>query len=238
MSEQEYVGGELDLFARATNWKSYFASLLRPYIRGRVLEVGAGLGTTTEALWNDSVESWLCLEPDPQLAAQLTERIPAGRWPNARVESRVATVEELGPDERFDAILYIDVLEHIHDDRGELASASRHLSNGGKLIVLSPAFPSLYSKFDTALGHVRRYTAKSLAAAFPASLRRERVFYADSVGALGSLANRLLLRQSLLGPVQIQTWDKAMIPVSRVLDPLFGRRFGRSVIAIYSAARS
>ncbi|MEO7501326.1 MAG: methyltransferase domain-containing protein, partial [Gemmatimonadaceae bacterium] len=136
MSELEYVGGELDLFAKASNWKSYFASLLRPYITGRVLEVGAGLGATTEALWNDEVESWLCLEPDPQLAAQLRERIPVDRWSNARAECRVATVEELGPDELFDSILYIDVLEHIQDDRGELASVSRHLASRGKLIVL------------------------------------------------------------------------------------------------------
>jgi 2-polyprenyl-3-methyl-5-hydroxy-6-metoxy-1,4-benzoquinol methylase len=235
VSELEYVGDELDLFAKASNWKSYFASLLRPYIKGRVLEVGAGLGATTEALWNDEVESWLCLEPDPQLAAQLTERIPADRWPNARVECRVATVEELGLDERFDSILYIDVLEHIQDDRGELESVSRHLAKGGNLVVLSPAFPMLFSKFDTALGHVRRYTAKSLAAVFPALLRRERVFYADSVGAFASLANRLLLRQSMPGPAQIQTWDRGIIPVSRMLDPLTGRRFGRSVIAIYCA---
>ena len=235
MSELEYVGDELDLFAKASNWKSYFSSLLRPYIKGRVLEVGAGLGATTEALWNDAVESWLCLEPDPQLAGQLRERIPADRWPNARVECRVATVEELRPDEKFDSILYIDVLEHIQDDRGELKSVSRHLAKGGSLVVLSPAFPMLFSKFDTALGHVRRYTAKSLAAAFPAQLRRERVFYADSVGAFASLANRLLLRQSMPGPAQIQTWDKGIIPVSRVLDPLIARRFGRSVIGIYCA---
>jgi ubiquinone/menaquinone biosynthesis C-methylase UbiE len=233
---RDYVGDELDLFLKANNWKEYFASLLRPYIKGRVLEVGAGLGATTEALWNDSVERWLCLEPDAQLAAQHRTRIPADRWANARVECRVATVEELGADERFDAILYIDVLEHIRDDSGELASVSRHLASGGKLIVLSPAFPSLHSSFDNSLGHVRRYTAKSLAAAFPAGLQRDRLFYADSVGALASLANRLVLRQSMPGPAQIQTWDKAIIPVSRLLDRLIGRRFGRSVIAIYSAS--
>jgi len=233
VSEFEYVGDELDLFATASNWKSYFASLLRPQIRGRVLEVGAGIGATTEALWSESVDSWLCLEPDAQLARQLLERIR--RWGNARVECRVSTVTQLDPEERFDSILYIDVLEHIEDDRLELERASRHLASGGNLVVLSPAFPSLYSPFDAALGHVRRYTTTSLAAAFPPHLRRERLFYADSVGALASLANRLLLRQSLPGPAQIRTWDRAMIPLSRLLDPLIGRRFGRSVIAAYSA---
>ena len=43
-----YVGGELDLFAAATRWKSYFRSHLEPYVGSEVLEVGAGLGGTTQ----------------------------------------------------------------------------------------------------------------------------------------------------------------------------------------------
>ena len=235
MSDFEYVGNELDLFATASNWKGYFASLLRQYIKGRILEVGAGLGATTEALWNESVDSWLCLEPDASLARQLTGKLSASRWKNAKVECRVGAVAQLAPEELFDTILYIDVLEHIENDRVELERASDHLAAGGSLVVLSPAFPSLESPFDSALGHVRRYTMKSLAAVFPRQLRRERLIYADSVGALASLANRFVLRRSLPGRAQIKAWDRGMIPLSRLLDPLIGRRFGRSVIAVYSA---
>ena len=42
MSELTYIGGELDVFSHAVNWKAYFHTNLAPYIRGRVLEVGAG----------------------------------------------------------------------------------------------------------------------------------------------------------------------------------------------------
>ena len=40
----DYAGTELNVFAHALNWKKYYAGVIRPYVKGRVLEVGAGLG--------------------------------------------------------------------------------------------------------------------------------------------------------------------------------------------------
>ncbi len=232
MAELDYPGNELALFASARNWKSYYAELLEPYIRGHVLEVGAGLGGTMPSLWNSSVQSWVCLEPDPALARELATRIAA--FKRLEVTSRVGTLDDLPKDARFDCILYIDVLEHIRDDREELRHAARRLNNGGRLVVLSPAFQWLFSPFDQALGHERRYTARSLAEVFPRGLNKERVFYADSVGALLSASNRILLRKSLPTLRQVLFWDRAVVPVSRIVDPLTRSWFGRSVIAVYS----
>ena len=39
-----YPGDELVLFQHATNWKKYFSRQIKPYIKGDVLEVGAGIG--------------------------------------------------------------------------------------------------------------------------------------------------------------------------------------------------
>ena len=137
---------------------------------------------------------------------------------------------------RFDTILYIDVLEHIEDDRGEMSRAAELLAPRGTLIVLSPAFPLLFSEFDRSVGHYRRYTRASLAAVMPASLRQVRLRYIDSVGFMASLANRALLRQELPSRRQIALWDRVMIPVSRVLDPLLVHSFGRSILAVYERA--
>jgi SAM-dependent methyltransferase len=231
----EYVGAELDLFARAVNWKRYFGSRLAPFITGDVLEVGAGIGETTRHLADGRQRSWLCLEPDARLAERLKEGLEA-RPLSVTPEVRVGTVAELEPDRRFDTILYIDVLEHIADDVGEIEHASRRLKPGGSIIVLSPAFPMLFSEFDRSLGHYRRYTRRTLASVFPRSLRRRALFYLDSVGFLASLANRVLLRQRLPTPAQIATWDRLMIPASRVVDLALGSAVGRSVVAIYERA--
>ena len=74
---QAYVGGELDLFALAKNWKTYVRTQIADYIRGDVLEVGAGIGGTTVALHDGTARHWVCLEPDATLAARLLERLSA-----------------------------------------------------------------------------------------------------------------------------------------------------------------
>ena len=230
MSGYEYPGEELDVFSLAVNWKEYFARILRPYVAGAVLEVGAGLGETTRTLWNPSVRRWVCVEPDPRLADRLARTLSDLE---PRPEIIVGDLGRVPGACDFDCIAYIDVLEHIRTDATELRAAASRLRRGGHLLVLSPAFEWLYSEFDEALGHERRYTKRTLSAVFPAELERVKLFYADSVGCLLSLGNRLLLRQSLPSERQIRFWDQSVIPVSRVVDRLVGRSFGRSIIAVY-----
>jgi SAM-dependent methyltransferase len=230
-----YVGNELELFAEAVNWKRYFRSAIADRLVGDVLEVGAGIGETARHLLDGRQRSWLCLEPDERLATRLRSWAGSGDLA-PRPTVRIGTAADVNPRSRFDAILYIDVLEHIEDDRAEMARAAELLAPGGALIVLSPAFQQLFSEFDRSVGHYRRYTRASLARVMPAALRQVRLRYLDSVGFLASLSNRALLRQALPTPRQIALWDRVMIPASRALDPLLARSFGRSVLAIYERA--
>src|ERR1035441_10583290 len=50
MPEFKYVGSELDLFAAVHHWKSYWSTEIRRFIKGDVLEVGAGTGSNTPFL--------------------------------------------------------------------------------------------------------------------------------------------------------------------------------------------
>ena len=97
------------------------------------------------------------------MAAQLSKEVRDGRLPPA-CEIRCGTTGDLAPDEMFDTALYIDVLEHIEDDTAEVARVCRHLAPGGHLIVLVPAHQALYTPFDAAIGHFRRYTMRQLLA--------------------------------------------------------------------------
>ena len=227
-----YVGNELELFAEAVHWKRYFRSAIADRLVGDVLEVGAGIGETARHLLDGRQRSWLCLEPDERLGTRLRAWAEAGDVaPLPTVQ--IGTTADLDPSSRFDTILYIDVLEHIEDDRAEIARAAVLLAPRGALIVLSPAFQQLFSDFDRSVGHFRRYTRASLAEVMPPSVRQVRLRYLDSVGFLASLSNRALLRQALPTRRQIALWDRVMIPASRVLDPLLARSFGRSVLAVY-----
>jgi hypothetical protein len=55
----------------------------------------------------------------------------------------------------------------------------------------------------------------------------------DSVGFFASLANRFMLAATMPSPRQIAFWDKALIPVSRVLDKVTGHKFGKSMVAVW-----
>ncbi len=227
---RHYLGQELDLFVRAETWRRYWASRVAGSIGQRVLEVGAGIGSSTLALWHPGIARWLAVEPDPALADRLQTRL-AALGPGAPEVHR-GTLVSLAGGERFDTALYIDVLEHLEDDAAEVARAAERLLPGGRLVALSPAHPWLFSPFDRAIGHVRRYTRRSFASMIGRSLTVERAFHLDAGGALLSLGNRLLLRSQ--GPTarQIAFWNRVAVPLSRLVDPLLLHRLGRSVVVI------
>ena len=230
MDDFRYVGTELEIFAHATNWKSYVRRNLRKYVVGDVLEVGAGIGAATKLINDGTQNRWLCLEPDRNLAARIKPNLPPGVQ---NCEVIVGTLADLRRDEKFGAILYMDVLEHIEDDKAELTRAVSHLKTNGFLVVLAPALPWLYTRFDAAIGHYRRYTKSSLRAIIPEGLNEEKIQYLDSLGMLASIGNRLFLKSASPHINQIRFWDQFLIPFSRIVDPIVAYSFGRSVLAIW-----
>jgi hypothetical protein len=183
-----------------------------------VLEVGAGIGANTKTLADLPRRRWVCLEPDPALTSQI--ELPGGGY-----EVIVGITSDLDSCRKFDIILYLDVIEHIEDDRAQFARAAALLAPGGSLVVLAPAHQYLSTPFDRDIGHFRRYSRASLHAAAPEGLREQRLVYLDSCGALASLGNRLLLRSWLPTERQILTWDRFLVRCSRWLDPILRHRW-------------
>lgn len=233
MTNYSYIGSELELFSEARNWKAYYRQSIKKYLGAEVLEVGAGIGSTTEFLSRGNHRRWLCLEPDPQLAKTLNSYITSGTLPNC-CELKVGTLLDLSFQERFDSIIYIDVLEHIKNDKREIESVYSSLREGGFLVVLAPAHQWLFTPFDEAIGHYRRYNKRMLKAIIPSdkfkciSLR-----YLDCVGLIASLGNRLLLKSKMPNKQQILLWDKVMVPISKIVDPLIQYSVGKSILGIW-----
>ena len=232
-TEREYEGGELDLFFAARNWKSYWSGKIRPHIGEVVLEVGAGFGANTPYLFGESRRRWVCLEPDAALAARIPNQLREYPWAKT-IETTIGTLQDIPEAEKFDTLLYIDVLEHIEDDRAEMTRALAHLVPGGKIIVLSPAHQWLFTPFDRAIGHFRRYNKSTLRDCTPPGARLLELYYLDSVGMLASCANRMLLQQSMPTAAQIGLWDRWMVTSSLWLDPLLGFQLGKTVVGVWT----
>ena len=220
--------GELSLFDHAINWKTYWVSQVSPWIGKNVLEVGAGLASNTPLMYQPDTERWVCIEPDPGQAKAMAKKLLP-----EKCECRVGTLDNVASEELFDTILYMDVLEHILNDTSEITKASKHLVLGGRIVVLAPAWPFLFSPFDREVGHFRRYTRSSLRQCGEASLKVCKADYLDSVGFFASAMNRYILGASKPTVDQIKLWDRTMVPLSRILDPILARNFGKSVLVVW-----
>jgi 2-polyprenyl-3-methyl-5-hydroxy-6-metoxy-1,4-benzoquinol methylase len=234
MSEFKYVGSELDLFAAVRHWKSYWSAEVRRFIRGDVLEVGAGIGSNSRYLDAGGLGRFVCLEPDAQLVGRLAEDLRSGA---RKYEVICGTLESLPGQEQFDTICYIDVLEHIEDDTAELKRAAAHLRRGGRVIVLSPAHQWLFTPFDAAIGHFRRYTKGMLKSISPSELELESCRYLDSVGMAASAANLWFLKQSMPTQQQLHFWDTFLVPASRITDRLLLHSIGKTIVAVWRKAK-
>ena len=77
----------------------------------------------------------------------------------------VVDPETYAPETDTDLVLLMDVIEHVADDVGLLARLLAPLATGAALLISVPAVPMLYTDWDRALGHHRRYTRASLSKA-------------------------------------------------------------------------
>ena len=232
MSNYIYSGGELDIFKCASNWKKYWHNHIKKYTGNKILEVGAGIGATAEIFnQKEKPKRWICLEPDSNLCKIIEEKKKRGII-NDNIEVKNGTLSSIEFYDTFDMILYIDVLEHIENDKEELVRASRLLDENGRIIILSPAYNFLYSAFDEKIGHFRRYDKKLIHNIIPASLKIIEIKYLDSAGFFASLANKIILKSSNPTRQQVKFWDRFLVPISQWMDPLIMYRAGKSILVV------
>ena len=240
-----YQGGELELFAKAYEWKDYWTKKISQFLLGRVVDVGSGIGGNTMFLLKNghSITELTMIEPDKRLHDQIdldilrqssvtVQRINGTLGDSARQCLLKRSERDTG---LVDAILYADVLEHIEDDADELILARSILKPGGCIVVLAPAHNWLYSRFDESVGHFRRYDKKMMHSIAPNDAVLEKVFYLDSAGLSLSMLNKVVLAQSYPSKLQIMFWDKCIVRLSKILDKILGYRLGKSIIGIYRA---
>jgi SAM-dependent methyltransferase len=229
---QEYIGTELELFENAHNWKQYWFDIIKPYIGNSILDVGAGIGSTAKLFSRMPLDCYIAVEPDMENVKAMQEKASLNHF-NTSFKCINGGIDVLSDDDLFDTILYIDVLEHIQDDKNELQNASKHLLPGGRIIILSPAHQWLFSPFDESVGHFKRYNKNSLMLAKPDRLITDRLCYLDSIGIMASASNRLFLRSSNPSEEQINFWDNFMVPVSKYTDKLTRFLFGKTILGVF-----
>ncbi len=187
------------------------------------LEFGAGLGTLA-SIWRD-IHSFspACVEIDPGLQELL----------NKRGFETYADLEKL--NKKFDFIYSSNVLEHIENDSDALRALSEKIKVGGMLALYLPAFPCLYSNFDIAIGHYRRYSKNDIIQKLvKENFVIEKFEYMDFLGFFAWLTAKKSEGNVAKQKDQsraLKLYDKYIFPVSRLLDKLGFKFFiGKNIV--------
>lgn len=149
---------DLERLQEARGLTQWMFEQFEPFVKGRILEVGAGIGTFSELLLTRPVSEMVLMEPHGPCVDALRREF--SDRPNVRItdEALPDAPSLAGERDTFDFVLCQNVLEHIEDDVGALEAMAGMLRPGGRLGLLVPAHPRLYGKLDEAYDHFRRYT--------------------------------------------------------------------------------
>ena len=212
------------------NWRKYMSLKLSKHISLKVLEVGSGVGSTTRNLFNNEVKEWFSIEPNIDLYKEYVKNQNEGLIPK-NVSISNCYLKDF-KENSFNTIIYIDVLEHIKDDKKEISLATLKVSSGGKIIILCPAYQFLYSKLDSSIGHYRRYTKQQIFDLFDDKCFELDGFYLDTIGIFANLLNKYIIKSDSPSRFQYSILNNIIIPISKILDKVLNYSFGRSVIVI------
>lgn len=240
MSEQPNVMADTNdfEFAALNEARNYRAALFKEFgghLKGNVLEVGAGVGQMTEHLVSlPGVQRALAVEPDPAYCKRHRADFPSH-------EVLEGTAADVPPGDAWDAILSINVLEHIREDEAELQRYARMLrERRGVLCLFVPARPEIYAPIDKDFGHFRRYTRTELRRKLTANgFEMLRLNYFNCVGYFAWWLNFCLLKKRTFEQAKVRLFDRAIFPTVHALESGFIRPpFGQSLIAIARSTKA
>lgn len=216
----------LEHLAGAVNYRRWFVELALPWLGPEPLEIGAGRGDHAAELLAAGCRVTVA-ESDPKRLAELDRRF-------ADSEVRTISLTLPGrPGRPYTGAVAMNVLEHIADDAGALASMAEAVVPGGHVVVIVPAFPSAMSDFDRAIGHHRRYRRRDLAQlASTAELEVVQLRYLNPIGLIAwYVLVRLMGRTPSDGPL-LRAFDRLVVPISRKLETKWSAPFGQSLLLV------
>jgi len=230
----DQVRTSLELLSDLYNYNHWIFNKVRPFIRGRVCEVGCGIGNITQFLLN--APSVVAIEPCPDACRHVRQRFQAHL--NIRfVQCALADCpSDDVPAGQFDTVVCLNVLEHIEDDVDSLIRMRQLCRPRGRVVILVPAHMSIYGQLDRSFHHYRRYNRRSLRAAFTAaSLKPQYSTYLNALGYFGWWWHSCC-RQRRQIPRNASRLFNRFVPFLDAAERLIPPPFGQSLIMVGTPA--
>ena len=229
--KQQYFGKDLEDLKTARNYYKWIISIFKSYLGETVAEIGAGSGNFTSFLSEEKIKKIFAFEPSHNMYSLLSNKF--------KNNNRVTTINTCFKEKYkeflnfFDSVLYVNVLEHIEEDKKELSYSYKTIKQNGYILIFAPALSFLYSEFDKRIGHFRRYCKKRLI-----NIVRENGFsiesirYFDIAGVIPWYISFILLKNKTTNKANISLYDKLMVPPMRLLEMLIPAPTGKNLLLI------
>jgi SAM-dependent methyltransferase len=228
IEEDPFFVQDLVQMSRAENYRRWQFQMIAPYVSGKVLEVGGGIGNFTQELATVA-DSVISIEPNTYCFGRLAEKV-AG---NPKIRACNTTVEALAENEQVDTVVMMNVLEHIKDDGAVLDKLRQRLKPGGRVVLLVPAAPWAFGKLDERLGHYRRYSKQSARILMDSlKLRIETMRYYNFVGLWGWWYNARIGHKESQNDAQIRLFDRYFVPCLRRIERWLHPPVGQTLLVV------
>ena len=220
----------LDAIERAPKFNRWMYESVKPWLGKRVAELGCGRGNLSNffrqhetVMLTDYRDDYL----DPLREKWGMKRNLTFAKLDMSQREDYSVLTKFAPD----SVVFLNVLEHIEDDRAVLKNLFDHVPAGCRLAILVPFGMSLYSEFDKELGHFRRYEKGELEGKMrEAGFDVEHQFYFNKAGKLAWFVANTLGKRKSLTPLQLRIYN-FLTPAFRVWDKI-APGTGLSTVAI------
>ncbi len=225
----------LSVIEKADKFNFWMYSTIKPFCKGRILEIGSGIGNISQYFIQEKYKITLSDIRDNYCD------ILRDKFKTAQSSIEVVNIDLVDPDfdtkyknyiGTFDTVFALNVVEHIENDVLSLKNINKLLAKDGVVIILVPAYQALYNGIDKGLEHYRRYTQKMtnkviMAAKF--KIIHEQYF--NAMGILGWYVSGKLQKNETIPEGQMGLYNK-LVPIFKVIDKIVFNKFGLSNIAV------
>jgi 2-polyprenyl-3-methyl-5-hydroxy-6-metoxy-1,4-benzoquinol methylase len=225
----------LKVISDAVNFNNWTFDSIKSFCEGNILEIGSGIGNISSRFIDKGYQ--LTLSDIRKNYCDFLSQ----KFPEQAKQNSILNVDLVLPEfdtnyatlfGKFDTVFALNVVEHIKNDSTAVANCYKLLKPGGKLILLMPAFQSLYNSFDKELHHYKRYNRKMMENLFIENkFRIIKSFYFNAGGIPGWIVSGNILNNKIIPAGQMKTFDK-LVSVFRIADKLLLNSIGLSVICV------
>lgn len=236
ISEKDPVGaGTLQVISTAKKFNHWMFKVIQPYIQGKILEIGSGIGNISYFLVTNYQQVTLS-----DINAEYCHHLRRNFGDSSNLENIISlnlvdthfSKKHSHLFQNFDTVILLNVIEHIEDHNLAVSNARMLLKKNGRLIILAPAFSTLFCNLDKALGHFRRYSKGAMRLLLENNgYKTHNNFYFNFTGIAGWLLFGKILRKKILSLKEVSIYD-LFVPVSRGIDLITKKIGGLSIIFI------